>query len=127
MREKNDCLIIGHNVHTVICQVETVILLPSRACTKRLLPCPAAGLSAVPAGLLAGSAAGLSADLLAWLPAPALSNPTAGNLNLDNRIPTIQIQAYRKRSAFGFGIPPYDLLIPREIQQTDGYNRVATV
>ena len=52
-------------------------------------------------------------------------NPTAGNLNPGNGIPTIRILAYRKRSAFGFGIPPYDLLIPREIQKTDGYDRVA--
>ena len=71
--------------------------------------------------------AGLPAGLLAWLPASARSNLTAGNLNPDNGIPDIRILAYRKRSAFGFGIPPYDLLIPREIQKTDGYDRVATV
>ena len=92
-----------------------------------LLPCPAAGLSTVPAGLLAGSAAGLSADLLARLLAPARSNPTAGNLNPDNGIPGIRIPAHRTRSAFGFGIPSWDVFIPREIQKTDGYDRVATV
>ena len=52
-------------------------------------------------------------------------NPTAGNLNPDNGIPDIRIQAYRTRSAFGFGIPPWDVFIPREIQKTDGYNQVA--
>ena len=89
--------------------------------------------------LLPGSAAGLllafwpvvvvlaclPAGLLAWLPASARSNQSAGNPNLDNGIPGIQIQAYRKRSAFGFGIPPYDLLIPREIHIEHGYARTS--
>ena len=67
----------------------TVISGPLEPCTMHLLPSPTAGLSTVPAGLLAGSAAGLSADLLAWLPASARSNRSAGNPNLDNGIPAI--------------------------------------
>ena len=74
----------------------------------------------------AGPPAGLPAGLLAWLPASARSNPTAGNLNPDNGIPDIRISAHRTRSAFGFGIPFWDVFIPREIQKTDGYDRVAT-
>ena len=94
------------------------------AATKRLAPsayCPALLLLALP--LLAG---GGGAGLPTAGPAPDHTKPKARNPNLGNGIPDIRILAYRTRSAFGFGIPPYDLLIPREIQKTDGYDQVAT-
>ena len=69
--------------------------------------------------------AGLSVDLMTRLPAPARSNPTAGNPNLDNRIPDIRILAHRTRSAFGFGIPFWDVFIPREIHIEHGYARTS--
>ena len=56
---------------------------------------------------------------------PSLQQPNGRNPNLDNGIPAIRIPDHRTRNAFGFGIPPYDLLIPREIQKTNGYDQVA--
>ena len=54
-----------------------------------------------------------------------LTRNQAGNPNPGNGIPGIRILAHRTRIAFGFGIPPYDLLIPREIQKTNGYARTS--
>ena len=92
---------------------------PRHGCGHQPLPCPAAGYELPVLRLSRVS------DLM-LVTGSSLQQPKSRNPNLDNGIPDIRIPAHRTRSAFGFGIPPYDLLIPREIQKTDGYDRVAT-
>ena len=74
-----------------------------------------------------GGAGPPTADLMTCWPGSRLqlARNQAGNPNLDNGIPDIRILAHRTRSAFGFGIPFWDVFIPREIHIEHGYARTS--